>query len=254
MTNILNQKNNDLGFFTKFIENLCTQERIESYDPHLVIVPDFLNDETAPIYSGVFSNIKENNDSINRVIIITESLLPQCSKRKLIIPNFNDNIANTIVLAQNEINELKQNILVNTDSSISFTSRLEAIIPFIQFLMPNKPVLPLLNNGLKSSEIYKCLSPLNITKQDLIIVLASLSVGLSKPEAVSSDTALVTTLISQEDEIKIKSTPYAAVLNVATKLSNFLRLRPRFFKYITATHQGRKVIKVKGICSIGYFY
>lgn len=248
---LLNKKTEN---FIKLIPDLVSQERIETYDPQIIIVPDFLNDESIPLFSSAFSNITQNNDAFNRIIVITEALLPPISNRKLLIPELNDRIMTDITPDLESLEILERNPLVTRSSNISFSDRLNAAVPFINYLLPGKPVIPLLNFGLKASEICSSLEDLNINDSDLIIVLASLSVGLSKSEAVSNDTALVTILISQDEEVKAKATPYSSILNAVSKLSFSMRLRPRFFKYLTATHQGRKVIRVKGICSIGYFY
>lgn len=239
------------------IEELCSLPNDTAFEKvNFILIPDELNEESSSLYGLAMSKIEKKQ--YNRIILLTESLLPLSrgqNSKKIIVPS----ICNEIFANFSPANEIMNNSLADfpnieiNDTIISFNERFASVLPFVTHLFPETPILPMINHNLSPDLITEIYKLLNITGDDLLIFSCSLSVGLSRNEAMLTDTAIITELLSQEPNIKYSSSPYANVLNTIALLSFDRHLRPRNYKYKQTRHLGRHIITVKGICTIGFF-
>jgi hypothetical protein len=235
------------------LDALCSQQRLEAYDPKIIIVPDVLNEQTKSLLSLMFSHVTKNSTDIKRVFLFSDSLLPPNTlSRKVYIPSTTDPILNNINFNNDAFEIVSQLNHVTTNNEINFSEKFAPVLPFLNHLLPNVPTFAFINHSLKKEELFKIINTLDVNKNDLCIFVSCLSVGLSKTEAISYDTSLITRLIAQDTELKIHNTPYASILNLCTMLAYNWRLRARFFEYAPIEHHGRRIIKTRGVCTIAY--
>lgn len=239
------------------IEELCSLPNDTAFEKvNFILIPDELNEESSSLFSIAMSKIEKKK--YKRIILLTESLLPLSrgqKSKKIIVPS----ICNEIFGDFTPVDEIMNNSLADfpniavDDTIVSFNERFSSVLPFVKHLFPDTAILPMINYNLSANLITEIYKSLNITEDDLLIFPCSLSIGLSRNEALLTDTAIITELLSQEPNIKFSSSPYANVLNAIALLSFDRHLRPRNYKYKLTRHLGRHIITVKGICTIGFF-
>lgn len=250
----LAKKNNDLSQEHIDARSLSFTERAEPYDPKIMLLPNILNDETAPLLGDIFANITKDSTKIKRIILFSDSMVK--TKEKCLYstsPNNpflqKANIDNSDLATIDDPN----NFIQYTDDETEFVNNFGCTLPYLNYLLPQKTVLPIINNGLSAKEIINLLTDIEISSSNLYIFTASLSMGLSRAEAISYDTPIIARLISQEGDFHSYETPSYITLNLCSLISRYMRLRPHFFEYVPVKYQGRKIIKTRGVCTIGYF-
>ncbi len=254
MDNVINsstsQTDNDLE---KQVSDVINTKTESQEDISIAILPDTFNESNRLLYSNIFSRLRESQKThqVLNIVLVTEAITSEY-KDTVFIPEDTSvffknskNFADTIQIVKDSYDAIQAH-------DETFEQKFGNVLPFLKVLYPDIPIFPIVTSKVKSGKIRKIVREAILDKATLTIFIANLSMGVNHIESSNKDPVMVSALLTQEKTITTSDTPYAEILNAASKISLKSRLRPRIYKYLQTGMTGRDLVRVKGMVAVGY--
>lgn len=235
----------------EIVEELLTIDQPSQDRAQIIIVPDEYNNENKDLFFESFSKIAKKE--YRQIVIITEQFAPTSLSPGVLVPDFESEIFTQIHPAFESILQLKEDGAEALPNDYPTVDKLNDVLSFVSYLLPETEICPIICHKTSGEKIFRLLSKLRLGSNDLVIVSSTLSLGLTRAEALHMDATILGELLAQDTNIQPQQTPYSNVLNAISLLSYSMKLRTKKYGYKTVSHNGRNLIQVKGLVAFGYF-